>query len=106
MRHFAMSKGETIVQVHGALPFTANRRIRPKCCRPTLCPEQRRKQNGNSGLKDSGLLAILQRHEEPFHVWPVVLPTASQQNLWTRSQVMNYRTLIVLATGGARPGNF
>ncbi len=24
MRHFAMSKGETIVQVHGALPFTAN----------------------------------------------------------------------------------
>jgi hypothetical protein len=24
MRHFAMSKGETIVQVHGALTFTAN----------------------------------------------------------------------------------
>ncbi len=24
MRHFAMSKGETIVQVHGVLPFTAN----------------------------------------------------------------------------------
>jgi quercetin dioxygenase-like cupin family protein len=24
MGHFAMSKGETIVQVHGALPFTAN----------------------------------------------------------------------------------
>jgi hypothetical protein len=24
MRHFAMSKGETIVQVHGTLPFTAN----------------------------------------------------------------------------------
>ena len=70
-----------MAQVHGALLSTANRRIPAKCYRPTLHPEQRQKQNGNSGLKDSGFLAIVQRHEEPSHVWPIVLPTASQQNL-------------------------
>ena len=60
---FRYEQCETMAQVHGALLSTANRRIRPKCYRPTLRPEQRQKQNGNSGLKDSGLLAIVQRHE-------------------------------------------